>query len=171
MHNLLLDNDFTNFVLKKTDLFKRIHPNWITFLGLVCNAILYITITNKLLVATAIILFVRYSCDLLDGGIARKYNKVSKGGGIFDSISDNLLIFTIAYSIGNILLLDNALYISIILAVGNIFYMISENAFINHDPIKQGKGIIKGTYSFFVNNNCISYTGVYIIICYISMIQ
>lgn len=164
MPPLFLDNRFTSFVLGKTNFFKNIHPNWITIFGFVCNVILFFTITKQYLVLTAAILFLRYTADLLDGGVARKYNKVSKLGGLLDSLSDNALMFVLVYSIGILLSLENAVYIAVITTLLNAGYMISQNSFIDHEPIKHGTGAFKRVYSFFVNNNCVSYTLTYLLI-------
>lgn len=164
MPPLLLDNRFTSFVLDQTDFFKNVHPNLITIFGFVCNIILFFTITEQYLILTAAILFLRYTADLLDGGVARKYNKVSKLGGLLDSLSDNALMFVLIYSIGILLSLENSVYIAAITTLLNAGYMISQNSFIDHEPIKQGNKGFKRIYSFFVNNNCVSYTLTYILI-------
>lgn len=159
---LFLDNNFTSFVLKDNNFFKNIHPNSITIAGFICNIFLWFSITQQLLISTALILFVRYTCDLLDGGVARKYNKVSDLGGFLDSVSDNALIFVLVSSIGYLLELNYYFELAAVITIVNAGYMISQHSFINHEPIKQGTGIFKGTYSFFVNNNCISYTLTYL---------
>lgn len=166
---ITLDNKIVNYFLSRTDAFKNIHPNWITAFGFGINIILFSTIINKLLLATLLFLIVRYFSDLLDGAVARRYNKVTKLGGIFDSVSDNILIFVLVYSIGILLNVDYIFFIALTVTAINLMYMVSENSFVDHEPIKHGKGILKGTYSFFVNNNCISYSLVYIIILGITL--
>ena len=46
-------------------------------------------------------MFIRYSCDCLDGAVARKYNKVSDIGGFLDTVADNTLIYILVYGILN----------------------------------------------------------------------
>ena len=69
-----------------------INPNVITFLG----TLLIIPIVQNLLNGGNLLIFItlmitRYYLDCLDGAIARKCNKKSKFGALFDILSDSCL--------------------------------------------------------------------------------
>ena len=85
-----IDRNIADYVSENITLFKYIHPNIISFIGIICNILIYFlifkNIKNKLLL---LILFnIRALSDILDGAIARKYNKTSKLGHYMDTFSE-----------------------------------------------------------------------------------
>ena len=88
-----LDDKLTAYILDHFSLFKFISPNLITISGLIMNfLILYYIIMGNIIVSS-VLLILRYLADCLDGGVARKYNKKSKIGGVLDTWSDTILIY------------------------------------------------------------------------------
>ena len=88
-----LDNDIGNLFIK-TGLFKNIHPNVISIIGIFLNfLILWSIIENKSNHVITILALLRCLTDILDGMVARKYNKKSKLGGWLDTFQDVLLGF------------------------------------------------------------------------------
>ena len=79
---------------------KNIHPNMITLANCILSAgIIYylyyinhnnINITNNMKYLVVSLVVLRTFLDALDGTVARMYNKQTKFGGIFDSVSDSL---------------------------------------------------------------------------------
>lgn len=118
-------------------LFKYIHPNWITLIGLIINCLLlYVRKDYKFIFYLLNVL--RILCDNLDGMIARKYNKTSYLGGLLDTIGD----LTHIASISLIFFLDifnfsyfTSVCLMIILSSINIYYMFSVNALSNHSNL------------------------------------
>ena len=120
--NFSIDDYIAN-ILTQNEFFKDIHPNAITLVGIICNIIIFrIVFNNKFNVLNNkhdnivffIILLVRYLTDILDGKIARKYNKVSRLGNYLDSLSDIMMCF-IMYSF----------IIKIYTNISNIFIILS----------------------------------------------
>ena len=62
--------------------FKKIHPNLITLTGMVCNVFIITLLLKGYVHWANLLLIIKYFCDCLDGGVARKYNKTSKLEGI-----------------------------------------------------------------------------------------
>ena len=96
--NIKLDDKVAKIVLDNYN-FENIAPNIITLIGIICNCIvlvisLYIKIDSNIKkVMLLFILFIRWLVDILDGAVARKYNKVSKLGHNLDTFSDLMLQF------------------------------------------------------------------------------
>jgi len=91
----------------------RIHPNFLTFLGLVINIIAAWQFARGRFLAAGIVVFVGGFFDLVDGPVARETNRVTKFGGFFDSVLDR-------YS-------DLALYMGLLVyyaSIDRFFYII-----------------------------------------------
>jgi phosphatidylglycerophosphate synthase len=78
---------------------------------------------NYMLFIVGIALFIRYSCDCLDGAVARKYKKVSDVGGLLDTIADNTLIFIVVLSIGKLATIPYYWLIAVTITLLNLFYL------------------------------------------------
>ena len=70
--NLDIDGYYSNWVLNKTNIFKYIHPNVLSITGLITDFCILFTIHYTYVFALGLCLFIRYSCDCLDGAVARK---------------------------------------------------------------------------------------------------
>jgi len=158
IYKLNLDKDFSDFILTHfNSIFKNIHPNYITFIGLIANfGIFYYSLNNNFISTQnsfiknyfiEICIFIKFITDILDGSVARKYNKKSKIGNFLDSIADSIFfILSINFILKkyNISIQYNILAFIFILSYSHYF-----NMFDNHDNLKQNK------ISGFIANNSI----------------
>lgn len=164
-----MDNKIINFILDNTDIFKNIHPNYVTSFGIIINfVLLYLCIDKKKINITmiGILLLLRWFVDCLDGNIARKYDKKSDFGNKLDGISDMMLqIFFIFYLCRNIK--DKVFTIVLVSLYVLYFYkiIIHDKFFETHENIKNENGnILQKTTSFIVNNSFIVYILAFFII-------
>lgn len=165
---LRLDDRLTKFILDRVDLFKYIHPNIITSIGLIINfAILYLII-NKFFVSCSLLMLVRYLADCLDGGVARKYNKKSKLGGALDTWSDTILIYVL---IVGLFIINNFPYgseLAAFVCCANLYIMSLSDSLVDHAGMKNGKTTLSNCYAFLVNNSFILFMS-NLIILYLSI--
>lgn len=159
-----LDKIYTEFLLHRTDIFAKVHPNYLTLTGLAFDFVILWAIFNQCLLLVAVSLFVRYFCDCLDGAVARKYNRVSDVGGILDTIADSTLIFVLVFSIAFLLHSEYAVLFGLTISVLNVVYLLIHKSFVHHYNIKTGGNLIQNIYTFGVNNNCIIYLIAFLII-------
>ncbi len=76
-----IDDGITDIVMSNFDIFKDIHPNAITLVGIACN---YLILKEVDAIRTSTIdpsyfagiLLVRFLSDCLNGAVARKYKKL-----------------------------------------------------------------------------------------------
>jgi len=66
----------------------RIHPNVLTFLGLVVNAAAAALLASGRFRLAAFVIVVAGLFDMVDGRVARETNQVTPFGGFFDSVLD-----------------------------------------------------------------------------------
>ena len=66
----------------------RIHPNFLTFLGLAINIVAAWQFARGRFVAAGIVVILAGIFDLTDGPVARSTNRVTRFGGFFDSVVD-----------------------------------------------------------------------------------
>src|ERR1700683_3306377 len=66
----------------------RIHPNVLTFLGLVINAWAAFLFAQGSFVWAGIVVILAGLFDMVDGRVARETNRVTRFGGFFDSVVD-----------------------------------------------------------------------------------
>jgi cardiolipin synthase len=153
--SIALDDDLTNYILKKYKFFHRVSPNTVTLLGLLLNFVIFYCIVEGLFFVSALLLIIRYLADCLDGGIARMYNKKSKLGGFLDTVSDNILLFLSSYAIFLLYKVPFGLLISLSITFTNIVIMYSNNSLVDHWGIKGDvkKSLCKSIYVFLVNNS------------------
>ncbi|MBA31961.1 MAG: CDP-diacylglycerol--glycerol-3-phosphate 3-phosphatidyltransferase [Chloroflexi bacterium] len=103
----------------------KFSPSMITILGLIITFISSFFIYKGLFVFSAIILIIGSSFDMLDGGVARRTNSVSKEGAlldsVFDRISEALVLVSIAfYYLNNESTNGYEIYLCFISLVGSI---------------------------------------------------
>lgn len=156
---LQLDNNICNYILDNTDIFKNIHPNYITIAGLGLNCLIYeelINKQNKNWNKLAIFMGLRWFADSLDGNMARKYNKQSKLGNILDTSSDILLQAVFIYFIYIQLKNERLKQILIFAFIIYIYTLISKfKLFDNHDTVKTGNDFISVIIKSIVHNTII----------------
>ena len=163
---LKLDDEITEYIMQ-TDIFKNIHPNTITFVGIICNLILFFMIQNIKkynvnMIYFTLLLIVRFLSDCLDGAVARKYKKTSKIGNLLDTISDMMFMYVILYyfaKVYNISVLKITIFFVIILVFMNMRYEIYDN----HEIVKgENNNIIDNIFSFSANNTIVIFTAFYL---------
>ena len=124
------DSIIGKFFIDNFSFLKYIHPNIITICGFCVNFILnkYL-LKNNLNLNFIILLNIRMLIDILDGCVARKYNKTSKIGNILDTLSDNHILLCIIYFLNNkIFKFNNGAFL-----LGALIVNIYLKSFENHD--------------------------------------
>lgn len=159
-----IDGKITKYILDNVSLLSKVHPNVITMSGVIANLLIVFLLTVNLFWAFLIVLFYRYLADCVDGGVARKYNKKSKLGGILDTLSDNMLIYIICWAILYKLDFDSALFISFVPMMLNLIIMFKLNSIVEHDAMKVGNSLPMMLYSMAVNNSLFSFIAFAIVI-------
>ncbi|MEK7407256.1 MAG: CDP-alcohol phosphatidyltransferase family protein [Acidobacteriota bacterium] len=66
----------------------RIHPNVLTFLGLVINGVAAALLARGRFQAAGLVIMTAGLFDMVDGRVARETNRVTVFGGFFDSVID-----------------------------------------------------------------------------------
>jgi len=66
----------------------RIHPNVLTFIGLVINGVAAALLASGLFLAAGLVIIGAGIFDMVDGRVARETNRVTRFGGFFDSVMD-----------------------------------------------------------------------------------
>jgi len=66
----------------------RIHPNVLTFLGLVINAVGAVMLAKGQFFSAGLVIIGAGLFDMVDGRVARETNRVTRFGGFFDSVID-----------------------------------------------------------------------------------
>ena len=165
-----LEDRLTDYILKKCIFFKHIHPNVITLLGFFLNFIIYVLISERFFFYGCIFLFLRYLADCLDVCVVRKYNKKSKLGGIFDSLSDSVLIFLSILVIFELYNLDYGFLCASLATFSNLYVMAKADCLVDHAGMKISCSFFKNVYAFSVNNSFLLFIAK-IIIIYLSLLQ
>jgi phosphatidylglycerophosphate synthase len=115
-------------------------------------------------------LFFRYLADCLDGGVARKYNKKSKFGGFFDTVSDSVLIFLSTLVIFELYGFKFGFLFAFLIMFLNICVMATIDSLVDHAGMKTSGSFFKNIYAFAVNNSFLLFIAK-IIIIYCSLLQ
>jgi CDP-diacylglycerol---glycerol-3-phosphate 3-phosphatidyltransferase len=66
----------------------RIHPNVLTFLGLLVNGAAAALLASGRFLAAGLVIMAAGLFDMVDGRVARETNRVTRFGGFFDSVLD-----------------------------------------------------------------------------------
>jgi archaetidylinositol phosphate synthase len=89
------------YLMPVATLFKGVDPNVLTLLGSIPSLLFFVFVINHSYI-WALIAFAGNGFDLIDGMVARRYNKVTKFGGFLDStldrVSDFLMITSFAFA-------------------------------------------------------------------------
>lgn len=150
------DDDIAKYIVDNVKVFKFIHPNIITLSSFFINIIifnLFKTNSNKL----PFFLFLRWLTDILDGQIARKYNKKSKIGHTLDTLSDIMLsgiYLYLTFTKYNI----SINYFFILYSLFIFYCKYSIKLFDTHENVKNCD---KSSFAFFINNSYILFTIAY----------
>lgn len=119
-----------------------VNPNIITLLGLIPVSLFYV-FTVKGLFLSALICLVLSLLDMLDGVLARKFNKVTQFGGLLDSTLDRLAdaVYFLAFVSAGIVRIE--LGIALIVVSYLISYIRSRAELAAKGEIKLAVGIIE----------------------------
>lgn len=87
--------------------FRKIHPNALTFAGLIPPILFYIFMLQQYFFVSLFILPLSF-LDMLDGAVARKFKKVTFFGGFMDSLFDRIsdFLYIIAFIFSNLVRLE-----------------------------------------------------------------
>jgi CDP-diacylglycerol--glycerol-3-phosphate 3-phosphatidyltransferase len=66
----------------------RIHPNVLTFFGLLINAVAAVLLARGRFLVAGLVIVVAGIFDMVDGRVARETQQVTRFGGFFDSVMD-----------------------------------------------------------------------------------
>lgn len=66
----------------------RIHPNVLTFIGLLINIVAAVLLASGRFLAAGFVILGAGIFDMVDGRVARETNQVTRFGGFFDSVVD-----------------------------------------------------------------------------------
>lgn len=148
-------DDMIGDLLIKTNIFKNIHPNIITILGIILNLVIFNLIKNENLLVSNILIIVRCLCDIMDGTIARKYKKSSKIGGLLDTICDFMFIQLYIYLIVEKLFSDTKIIYGVITFTSllNIYFM--KDSITDHSNLNNSKTLVGNIIEFSFKNNSI----------------
>lgn len=139
---------------------KHISPNLITFLGLLATSVLgfYLFFAKKSKFNIYIIgftLFFRILADIMDGFVARKFNKTSAIGNQLDTISDFFFsVIVFFYIFVNILGINETL--SLFIVIFNLAFIVFYfKLYNNHNELKSkdNKNIFCSIVKFISNNS------------------
>lgn len=154
------DSEIANFIFKLKLPWNNISPNFITFLGLISTLLfgyflLFSNKNNKIFILIGITLFFRFIADIMDGFIARKFNKTSLIGNQLDTISD-FLFNLIFYFFILVKVLNLNPTFSILLIIGYFgFTVLYFKLYNNHDELKLSskKNFYRQFVEFTSNNS------------------
>jgi phosphatidylglycerophosphate synthase len=152
-----LDKHINNYIQKNyIQLFKNIHPNIITIIGILINILSLYTFFANYKVLTGILFFLRTLCDSLDGMVARYYNKVTNFGGVLDAFADCFMVSTISFIFFYYFHLK--FYINLILSIlcgfsVFIYLIINDALFIHSNITINPKMTYIDIFPFLIYNN------------------
>ncbi len=172
---MYLDDAIADILVHRTHIFANIHPNIITCISLLCNIALYILLADAFVShhdlrvgPFTVVLTLRCLTDILDGAIARKYNKTSKLGGLLDTLGDVTLVLVFAYfaciwcNISSHICLPVAALIAYVVYALDIYH--------DHAAAKSYNGHIgRQVLAFSTNNTVVLYGAVYAWVLYATL--
>jgi phosphatidylglycerophosphate synthase len=167
---MYVDDKIADILVNRTHIFANIHPNLITIVSLICNVALYLILMPRLsgtghfnVGAFTAVVILRCLTDILDGAVARKYNKTSQLGGLLDTLGDVMLIMLFAYYVCRRFNMTYALcwVLFITMAVG----IYSLGIYHDHAAAKSYDGHIgRRILAFGTNNTVIVFLVVYLLV-------
>ena len=153
-----LDQHINKYIQENyIQLFKNIHPNIITIIGILINIIsIYSFFFMNYKILTGILFFLRTLCDSLDGMVARYYDKVTKLGGVLDAFADCFMVSIISFIFFYYFHLN--FYINLILSILSgssvfIYLIINDALFIHSNITINPKMTYIDIFPFLIYNN------------------
>lgn len=165
--NLKIDDYISSKIINNTHIFKNINPNIITCFGLLLNYLIYKELYKSKINFTKLFLILALRClsDILDGSVARKYKKISKIGGLLDTLSDSILQFIVAdYFIRKFRLPFYCYGIVLAIILASIFF---SDSWYKHTNLKTYEHNKLNLSPFLVNNTCIWFIIFSIVVLYL----
>lgn len=164
-----MDSDLLveKFFMNNVKFFEHIHPNIVSGTSIGLNILIYKELSEKKIRYRYLctLFALRWLTDILDGSIARKYNKQSKLGGTLDTIADYMLFIILFDFVAKKYNLSISYYCVFIALLGfNLYYNDSISC---HDSYKNYSKDTVNIIPFFVNNSSISYIILAIVIYYV----
>ena len=163
-----IDDYLANLLVDNTDIFRDIHPNYITSITYILNIIiLHLLLQPRLNVPIlAIHLVLRFLTDILDGAIARKYNKVTVFGGIMDTCGDIMFCAIISWYL--IFKLNGPIHLLPLIVAIMGLYVYCLDAVHDHSTLKNTDGhLLQTCVAHCINNTWCLFTVIFIIALYI----
>ena len=161
-YDLRLDDHIGVIIADNIPIFKHIHPNIITTLGILLNFYIYQLFNYSNLDNNGSILFlclfIRWLTDLIDGAVARKYNKGTKLGHYLDTFSDTMFcVIILNFMLRTVIGLS--FYLSLIINSILILYLfLKYNILESHKYLKKNrKGFFGYIVALFTNNTYIHF--------------
>ena len=165
--NLNIDN-YIGIKIVDTDIFKNVHPNIITIFGIILNFVIFFLLKKSNILIANILTIIRCLCDILDGNIARKYNKYSKLGGTLDTICDFIFIQLYCFLIADKFIKNKNIVYTLCTINGLFNIYIMKDSISDHSIIENNNTLIgKIIEFFFKKNSFILYIGIIILNYYI----
>jgi phosphatidylglycerophosphate synthase len=168
---MYLDDKLADIFVNKTEIFKNIHPNVFSSISIILNIFIFNILNgwNPSVLNIAIIIGIRCMTDILDGAIARKYNKVSVLGGTLDTIGDISLLCIVIWFIMKWIGMHYSIYIIFLCLVAGL--IVTYDLYHDHSAAKiYNDNIINNCVAFSVNNTVVFFTILFGIILYKSKI-
>jgi phosphatidylglycerophosphate synthase len=163
-----IDDYLANLLVDNTDIFKNINPNSITAVTYILNIIiLYLLLQPALNIPVlGIVLLLRFLTDILDGAVARKYNKVTVLGGIMDTCGD--IMFSAIISWYLIFKLNGPLHLlPLIVAIMGV-YVYCLDAVHDHSSLKNTDGhFLQSCIAHCINNTWCLFSIIFIMVLYL----
>jgi len=158
---MYIDDKIAEIFVDNLPILEHIHPNYISLTGFLLNIIIaYNLFKFNYGPLLLICIILRCLMDILDGAVARKYNKVTYVGGLLDTFTDCSLIVIIFYYF--LLLLDLPQYLialPISIIIGTAFVT---ESYSDHSSLKiYGNGYLTDLMAFLINNTCVTFTGLF----------
>ena len=168
-YKINLDDYIAKKIIENIFLFKYIHPNIISLFSIILNFCIYKLLysNNNNIYLFSLFLLLRWLSDLLDGAVARKYNKLSKLGHYLDTLSDIMLIIIIfnfiLQSIFGYPFVLNMIIISLLI----IYLFTKYNMLETHKNLKKyNNNFFECIIPFLTNNSYITFLFILLIYLY-----
>ena len=159
---MFIDDAIANILVNKTNIFANIHPNIFSCISIALNVPIFMALAGQQLHLGLIGAIVAARCltDILDGAIARKYNKVSVLGGILDTVGDISLLCIVVWFMMRFVGLPVSVYIAFLLGLGGL--MFTYDFWHDHAAAKiYSEKLANNCIAFFINNTVFFFAGLY----------
>ncbi len=163
-----IDDYLASLLVDNTEIFKETNPNSITIVSYILNIIiLYLLLQPTLnVLLLAVTLLFRFLTDILDGAVARKYNKVTVMGGIMDTCGDIMFCAIISWYL--IFKLNGPLHLlPLIIAIMGV-YVYCLDAIHDHSSLKNTDGhFLQTCVAHCINNTWCIFSIIFIMVLYL----